>query len=205
MVFILLKKMLYFIYTPGKFNELGKKNDERGIFYDSSKDRVFIGRIFNDIIQEGHLITFNSTNHLGVNENNKIKNSNKNINNINNTNNQTTNNPNPDKLEKTVDIIFIEFEKNTSNPNIKNVLKFDEIETKLKESLTQESKEIHDKILLEADFKQIYEYIKRAMYIVNLNNTNKILEDVEEYIESKNFVEDMYPMGIYEALNNSII
>ena len=48
----------YFLYH-GKFTEDGKKNDENGFFYSAKFDRLFHGKIENDIFIKGYVTYFN--------------------------------------------------------------------------------------------------------------------------------------------------
>lgn len=49
----------YFVYH-GNFSPDGKKNDENAFFYSSSLDRLFHGKIENDVFKDGYIVYFNS-------------------------------------------------------------------------------------------------------------------------------------------------
>ena len=49
----------YYVYH-GNFTPDGKKNDEKAFFYSSSLDRLFHGKIENDIFKNGYVVYFNS-------------------------------------------------------------------------------------------------------------------------------------------------
>ena len=48
----------YYVYH-GDFTPDGKKNDEKAFFYSSSLDRLFHGKIENDVFKNGYIIYFN--------------------------------------------------------------------------------------------------------------------------------------------------
>ena len=48
----------YFLYH-GNFTEDGKKNDEKGFFYSAKFDRLFHGKIENDVFVKGYVTYFN--------------------------------------------------------------------------------------------------------------------------------------------------
>ena len=48
----------YFLYH-GKFTKDGKKNDENGFFYSAKFDRLFHGKIENDVFIKGYVTYFN--------------------------------------------------------------------------------------------------------------------------------------------------
>ena len=49
----------YYVYH-GDFSPDGKKNDEKGFYYSSSLDRLFHGKIENDVFVSGFIVYFNS-------------------------------------------------------------------------------------------------------------------------------------------------
>jgi hypothetical protein len=53
-----------YYYYYGGFDKNGKKSDNEAFFYDKDKDRVFIGKTFNDKFTSGYLSTFNKENNL---------------------------------------------------------------------------------------------------------------------------------------------
>ena len=49
----------YYVYH-GNFSPDGKKNDENAFFYSSSLDRLFHGKIEDDVFKDGYVVYFNS-------------------------------------------------------------------------------------------------------------------------------------------------
>lgn len=185
----------FFFAYFGHFNNEGKKSDMRGIYYDSNKDRTFLGTIDCDKIMSGYLITF--------------------------VTNQSSDNLVKFKLDGTtrksllemgesdpIDIIYIEFENDVP----KQVEKGNSIDKKIRDSKSGIADRFKNVLTKDFDIFKLHDYLSRIMKITKTpaNKDPSVSQDLDKKIKANisdstlKFINDGFPLSIFKRLKQQV-